>query len=307
MNVVTKIELEYTNCNLCGGTNTKLIYRKPDTRYWLSPLEFNLVQCKNCGLAYVNPRPTFESINNFYPDWFYIHRDILHEKERYLKEIRLIEKFKNRGKILDIGCGGGGLIKLLKDKGWEVYGMDLYGKSGNNYDLDIRYGDLEKLSYPSNFFDVVTAWAVFEHLHNPMRYFLEVKRILKKDGIFICLVNNINSIWSRYGYGEDLPRHLYIFSERTLRAYANKVGLRLISIDYSNRIFKASSKNVFRIRFLKNRGLGWREIYSAINHLPFRYKYPTYFLTILGRIFIPQILESMLRISGIIIGIFAES
>lgn len=302
---MNKIELESVNCNLCGSNDTNLLYKKPDTRFWVSPIEFNLVQCKDCGLAFVNPRPTQKSMNYFYPSNFYLNRDIAHEKIRFLKEIQLIEKYKESGRILDIGCGGGGLTKMLKEKGWEVYGMDLYEKSGNNYNINIKYGDLKELKYPSNFFDVITAWAVFEHLYDPMSYFLEIRRMLKQNSIFICLVNNINSIWSRYAYGEDMPRHLYVFSEKTLKKYGEKAGLMLEGVDYSNEIFKAWSRDVFSVRFLKSRDFNWREIYKG-DCLPTRYKYTAYFLHALGRIFIPIQLESQLKIPGIIIGVFKK-
>ena len=57
--------MEYVDCELCGIDNTKFMFQVRD-RNSTEKRVFNLVKCKTCGLAYLNPRPTKEEINEYY-------------------------------------------------------------------------------------------------------------------------------------------------------------------------------------------------------------------------------------------------
>jgi len=295
------IELESVSCNLCGSDDLKYLYRKPDTRYFISEIEFNVVQCKRCGLAFVNPRPTCDSIDIFYPKEFYQARIVSQTtRARYEKEAKYLEEFEP-GRILDIGCAEGGFLKILQSKGWEVYGTDYTDKGENIYNLDIRYGELDTIQYPSEYFDVITAWAVFEHLHDPMKYFREVSRILKVGGSFILLVTNINSLMSRYGYGEDIPRHLYFFSERTLKAFADRVNLSLVNVDFSYDIYSNDGRDAIRVILLRWVGVPWQSI-TGSGSLPSSYlRILNRMGRIAGRFLIRPSLEIRFRRAGIIV------
>lgn len=293
-----EMRLEYVKCNLCGNDKCDILYKKPDTRFHISDIMFNVVKCTSCGLAFVNPRPTPEKMELFYPKEYYEKRGIEYERYRYEREAEFLESMKP-GRVLDIGCANGGFLKILEERGWDVFGMDYLNRGENPYGLDIRYGDLKDIRYPSNYFDVITAWAVFEHLHNPMVYFKEVARILKPSGHFVFLVTNINSIWSRYAYCEDIPRHLYFYSRRTLSEYAKKINFKIINVDHSNKIFRASSKNVFRTNFLRWAGVPWGELYKSQRQM--HLKVIERLSSILGNLLIKPTLESSLRIAGIIV------
>jgi hypothetical protein len=53
-----------------------------------------------------------------------------------------------------------------------------------------------------------------------MVYIREALRVLKPGGEFVCLVPSFASIASRIQHNEDIPRHLYFFTRRTIRSYA---------------------------------------------------------------------------------------
>lgn len=254
------VALERVACNLCGGRDHALLYRKPDTRYWTSAQEFDAVRCRGCGLGFVNPRPTREAMRAFYPPRFYERRGVEDEGARYERQARYLDGLPP-GRVLDIGCAGGAFLKVLAERGWQPSGMDLF-ESGNEHGFPLRYGDLPALAYPADHFDAVTAWAVFEHLHDPAAYFREVGRLLRPGGRFVCLVTNLRSVWSRLAYGEDIPRHLYFYSPATLRRYAALGGLRVRRIEYSTEIFPPDSTDVFRVRLLRGLGYGWPEIHG---------------------------------------------
>ena len=103
--------METVACNLCGSKDYEKVYSMPDSKYY--PDEwFTVVECRECGLAFVNPRPSFSEIFKYYPDDFYKYFEIeikLHEK-RYEHEAQYLSSITSRkGKkiLLDIGCANG--------------------------------------------------------------------------------------------------------------------------------------------------------------------------------------------------------
>lgn len=105
----------YINCNLCNSNEYKL-FKKIDS--------YRLVKCKQCGLVYLNPRPTQQEINEEYSAEYHIER-LLGQEPKTEKEIEqeinknigraeeIVKRFGNKGKFLDIGCGAGFFIACL--------------------------------------------------------------------------------------------------------------------------------------------------------------------------------------------------
>jgi SAM-dependent methyltransferase len=287
-------------CNLCGIDDPNFLYRKPDTRFWISDESFDVVRCRACGLGYVNPRPTRQAIAHFYPPAFYERRGVEYERKRYETQAQYLAD-RVPGRILDVGCARGAFLKILHERGWEVEGTDRFA-AGNDFGFPIRYGEFPDLRYPTASFDVVTAWGVFEHLHDPMSYFRETARVLKPGGRFVCLVTNLNSAWSRFAYADDVPRHLYFFSARSLRRYADEVGLRLCRVDYSGSVLRPDTTDLFRVRALRRLGVPWQEIYR-----PGRRSIPVTVVELaaraMGRTLFDGPLEAWLHLTGVIVAI----
>lgn len=98
-------------------------------------------------------------------------------------------------KALDLGCGLGTCIRLLKSKGFvkEIIGLDIYpiGKELNP-DLDIRKFDLNNLPLPfeNAEFDLVIATETLMHTFYPHFILKEIKRVLKDDGYAVVSMHN---------------------------------------------------------------------------------------------------------------------
>jgi hypothetical protein len=65
---------EHAACNLCGADDAKLLYRQRDERLRVDDIEWNLVQCRRCGLGYLDPRPTREEVAAYYPESYFADR-----------------------------------------------------------------------------------------------------------------------------------------------------------------------------------------------------------------------------------------
>jgi SAM-dependent methyltransferase len=98
-------------------------------------------------------------------------------------------------KVLEVGCGNGAMLNLLSEKGIDAVGVDA-SSSGisvcHNRGLHAQCLDAstEALPFPDDFFDVVISLETFEHLMNPHYALLEVRRVLRSGGRFICSVPN---------------------------------------------------------------------------------------------------------------------
>ena len=101
-----------------------------------------------------------------------------------------------RGKrVLDLGCGPGIYAKILKGRGAEVYGIDLSSKEieiarSHVSGVDFRVGSAYDLPYKSGSFDLVVSALVVEHFGDVDKAFREVRRVLKRDGVFVFSIIN---------------------------------------------------------------------------------------------------------------------
>jgi len=264
------MEIEYINCNLCGKDDWKLLYKAGD-KIWLIGGDFNLVRCNYCGLVYVNPRPTAQEIKQFYPDRYFsrVFGTIKFTDETRRNMERVFEnryapfsRYKKIGKILEIGCGDGHFLRFLKDKGWQVFGVEpstfAAKYAGDVLGLNIFTGSIDDFAYTDKSFDVICMFEVLEHLHDPYSSLVKLKSLLKDDGILVITVPNFSS-FLRIFFGKswhiiDLPRHLYHFTGRTIGDLLKKGGyksLKLVNvsnINYANPAWGYSESIRFWLR-----------------------------------------------------------
>lgn len=238
----------------------------PDLRMKQYDTEYTVVECLDCSHRFLSPRPMANSIASLYPESYYEGRNSSNPKQvkSYIRRIEYLPKIKN-GKILDVGCAGGHWLKFLHEQGWDCYGNDFIKNRHEEPNIKIKYGYLPEVDFQESFFDVITAWGVMEHLTYPSKYFEHIHKLLKNGGEFIFLVPNAHSLWSRWNYSEDIPRHIHFFHKKTIEKYACKFDYKIKSIIKTNRIYSkpASGKGLFRKQLLKMYGYSLKDIASG--------------------------------------------
>lgn len=267
------IELELPECDLCGGFKNKSLYSMPDLRFREFEREYTVVECLDCGHRFLSPRPTIDSISHVYPSKYYANRDSFSQIQmtRYLKQTKFLSGIK-AGRLLDVGCAGGAWLKVVQSLGWECYGTDFVKSDFMESGIDIRFGYLPDIDFKPTFFDAVSSWGAMEHVHEPSKYFKYINRILKDKGIFIFMVPNGDSLWSRLAYKEDIPRHLHFFRSKDLRQYADKYGFVIQNIKYTNDIYSipATGRGLFKRRLLRMLNFSWEEVITSPNNNAFK-------------------------------------
>lgn len=251
-------KFEYVNCNICKKDDSVLLFRVKDYCFGL-PGEFKVVKCRSCGAVYLNPRPNKKTIGVYYPVEYAPHKTASGKTgfEVRQKLLNSIIKFSSSelkalkghvvGTVLDVGCGGGTYMKILKKKGWDVYGVDaspIATERAKSLGLNnIFTGELHEAKYSDNYFDVVLLRHSLEHMHHPFETLIEIRRILKYNGTLLIVVPNFQSVEARifkeYWSQIDAPRHLYFFTKNTIKQMFQKIGFRIVAFSYSSRPFSS--------------------------------------------------------------------
>jgi len=194
--------------------------------------KYNVYNCSSCQIWVTHPFPTHEELARLYSTGNYrtktgkrfnpVLEYIIHLLT--VRKRKRIERFRDHGRILDIGCGRGLFLHIMQEDGWEVAGQEFSETSAsyasNIYGIDVQTGALKDCEYDSESFDVVSINHVLEHLENPDEVITECYRILKKGGLLVTAVPNIDSLQAYFGkrkwFQLDLPCHLYHFSSKSL-------------------------------------------------------------------------------------------
>jgi 2-polyprenyl-3-methyl-5-hydroxy-6-metoxy-1,4-benzoquinol methylase len=242
-NVNKKMGRKYQTmmCNYCGSVEHIIITRY--TRFEKN----NVLQCKNCGLVYLETKKDKKEIESFYssstyrniptspkqsPEEHFYDKVTIHDIEDRIKFISNNIKIKNK-KILEIGSASGGLLKKIQEYGAkEVIGIELdeaYAKFSQKNGQNISTTSIEELNY-KNEFDTIVTFHTLEHVYNPKAVFKSIYIALKKNGCFLGEVPNQND-WRMQIFDDEVvkrfhydPTHYYYYSPTTLRNYLEKSG-----------------------------------------------------------------------------------
>jgi len=222
---------EWVACNLCGSTRTAP---------WAQVGAATVVRCRECGLVYTNPRPVIDVLTHAYEeDYAALHQDeklLQQRRASYRREVAEILRRARGGRLLDVGCGTGEFLTLLRDH-FELHGVDVsasyvrYGREQLGLH-NLRHGQLSQVAYPADYFDVVQMRGVVQHLPDPLGEVREACRVTRPGGLLVVSATpNIASLCARL-YRDRFrllapDQMLYDFSPRTLRALLAKAGFRV--------------------------------------------------------------------------------
>jgi SAM-dependent methyltransferase len=160
-----------------------------------------------------------------------------------------------RRRLLDVGCANGDFPRFMAARGWEVQGVEVAESSQPITDFRLFPQEFDSIPLDEPIYDAITAWAVLEHVHDPMAYFRKASRLVRKNGLFIFNVPNYASVASRYLFCEDVPRHLYFFTRETVQEYLHATGFTLEKEDNGRAIYKLAPMNwlgfIVRTRLLR--------------------------------------------------------
>jgi 2-polyprenyl-3-methyl-5-hydroxy-6-metoxy-1,4-benzoquinol methylase len=225
-------------CPLCGYlefTNVAVRFDK-----------LNIVRCKRCKVAYVNPRPTAEDIAKMYKENYYIGGEdtaigygnyfpsVVNIKcyPPYGWELLLEETSLANKRTLDIGCAFGHWVYWMTKEGAKATGIDLAPEAikwgRGKFGLDMRQSTLESLEEPKESFDVITMFDLIEHIIELEKFMTDLVSFLKPGGLVFVQTPNFGS-YQTWGERSIHMRfsleHMLYFEVASLDQLFSKYGM----------------------------------------------------------------------------------
>jgi 2-polyprenyl-3-methyl-5-hydroxy-6-metoxy-1,4-benzoquinol methylase len=244
--------MEHVCCNLCGADDVTVRYPstigtevRGDWRAYRCThsgygRHYRIVQCRQCGLVYTDPRLNDRDIVETYE----VVEDPLYLEERegriltfehHLKPLERLTGPPNGRSLLDVGCYTGVFVEIAASHGWDAWGLEpsrWAADEAHRQGLQVVQGTLETADLPETCFDVVTMWDVIEHLTDPRRALEQTYRLLRPGGLVVLHTIDIDSLFARL-MGARWPwlmeMHMCYFSRRTLRAMLEGCGFGVLS------------------------------------------------------------------------------
>lgn len=138
------------------------------------------------------------------------------------------------GRLLEIGCASGSYLHRMSKGGWNVEGIEISENAAararaNGY--PVRSGPVESVAEPMGHFDLVVAWMVLEHLHDPVLALKRIHSWTVPGGWLVASVPNAGSwelrVFSDAWYSLHLPNHLWHPTVPTLSKVLERGGWKL--------------------------------------------------------------------------------
>ena len=241
------LKLTPTECCLCETAEAEKLGTGEDFEYRTSADTFAAMSCRLCGLVYLNPRPDFEEFERIYPSNYHAFEfsaeefGFVFKVRRRLEAKRLLAWCKDLpddARIIDIGCGDGFHLELLRDFGkktWTLEGVDADERAASmaeKRNLKVHQGLLENLDLPERFYDLALMIQTVEHVASPPELLANVRKILRPGGRVVIVTDNTDSLdfkifKRRHWGGYHFPRHWNLFNPSTLTKLAEKTGFEV--------------------------------------------------------------------------------
>lgn len=234
--------LQLNACPVCRSTGIRLDYTGATTRRELDRRRWSVWSCSDCSHGFLNPQPSWTELQPYYSAGYEAYdQNHGHEEgdEIALERARVEGRLRHlplplKGRLLDVGCGGGSFLRLASALGATVEGIEpseFGAAEARKNGFPVFRGTVEEYaaSPAAGRFDVITANHVIEHVPDPVGTLSTMRRLLAPHGwIWIAVPNAENAIaralCGRW-HSTDLPFHLMQFSPRSLAVAGERGGL----------------------------------------------------------------------------------
>lgn len=245
-----QLNLTHVECCVCENDDALPVGVGEDFEYRTSADTFLAMQCNSCGLVYLNPRPSVSEFEKIYPENYHAFDfseedfGFVHKVRSRLEAKRLLQLCKDLpddARILDVGCGDGFHLNLLKKygkKSWTLEGVDVDKRAAamaERSGLKVHLGNIEELDLPKNSYDLAIMFQTIEHVERPEKVLSAVREVLKPGGKLVVVTDNTDSIDFKffkgsYWGGYHFPRHWNLFNRKSLAALAEKTGFEIAKL-----------------------------------------------------------------------------
>jgi len=222
-------------CWACGGPGAKPleVYR---------PLE--LYGCPACGLAF-QPAADADDVRRLYDlSYFdaYDLRESATDADRRFEadvRVRLVQRYRERGRLLELGAGAGYFLDAARRAGFEPFGIELSSDiaeaARRQFGVEVAVGGVDDLDIAPASFDLACAWHVVEHIPDPLESLRKTRAALRPGGELFVEVPNFGGVRSRRerrDWPSLHPRyHVGQYTPTALTALLERAGLEVVAVE----------------------------------------------------------------------------
>lgn len=236
-----------TGCNLCGAAEKTLLFPRQ------KPVAAGqgIVRCKACGLVYRDVEKLTSPEVDYYDGKEYSAASaqwVEGRKKVYRLYLSLLENLRQTNRVLDVGCGPGFFLSAMKDRGWEVNGIEPSSSArryaSREFGLELEDGTLDSAGYGKGVFDAVTFWNVLDHLPDPKSALLKAGRLLRPGGTVIIrcpnasfhvrarrIFQSLGRVFPGFSALDPSVFHYYAFDNRSISRLLNETGFEDVSFE----------------------------------------------------------------------------
>ncbi len=201
--------------------------------------ELKVIQCKPCGFAHLDPIP--EDVDAYYRGAFFQHdkpgavEDFNASwpwwEAVYSDWLTMLEDLTTGRRLLDVGCGHGFFMKVARERGWDVTGVEVSDEARAHAKDTLHLNIQETIGRGT--YDVVSGLWFLEHHPNPHHFVNEVQEVMSlgKSLLFLIVPNEWTDAqfraWSRVGDDYWLHKsHINYFDKASLAWMLGRGGFR---------------------------------------------------------------------------------
>ena len=236
--MATQFALETVpTCVLCGEPSSRLLFEVPPYGYRA---------CTACGLVRLSPRVAASDLKRFYDESYrdvyegnHVPLDKQLANPTYDFRARRLTRHSKGRRFLEVGCGDGNFLAVLRSHGWDVTGREVsetaakVARERHGIDVEvISFGDAG--SVPTGCWDAVGLYHVLEHMYEPRAALKQIHEALPVGGVLHVQVPNRRSLDGRLGgrlwFGIRCPQHVLFCEPRHLRQLLSEEGFGVVSV-----------------------------------------------------------------------------
>ena len=225
-----------------------------NSRFFMRKEGCDLYRCDECQHIFLWPMPTTESLKHIYSfaNSYQVQNRLIYDEntvvnKKLSESFQQIERFSQRGRLLDIGCSSGKFLWLAKRNGWSVSGVEFNkdtAQIASDNGLNVFVGELASAGYPLASFDAIHLGDVIEHVRDPADTLSRASALLKPNGVIVLITPNHDAVfplltlWLHRLFGlpwshATPPYHLSQYSEKSLEKLLRQLNLQAIEKQYS--------------------------------------------------------------------------
>ena len=238
-------------CEACEGLTRQYDVRD---RFGLSAVQYKVMRCGRCSSLTLDPLPKEDEVAAFYPESYnfkkenansvwsastkFIEWKLFYERT-YARSYLICKQSLNKKvfSIFDVGCGSALRLKFMRDKGCSVAGNETseacVSYASSQLGIEILLGSITEIDTKEQRFDLVSMFALLEHIPEPEKVITRVRAMLKDDGMLVVQVPVTDSLhYKLFGKRSamilDVPRHINIPSQKGVELLMKRHNFELV-------------------------------------------------------------------------------